>query len=281
MPERSLEVACRECGRPLSAHPWEERPVRCEPCFEGYLRGIDHDFLASYGELGVISRRTVAETHLRALVLESPPARKILSLAIMEQFLLSSADLIGLYSALKSRHDEPIIRSFLSFQLDGEAARAFFAELQEAPDGELLEALGLPTPERVSTHYPALEAGEARDLTGALQSLLLDLRTTAQRSDASWLLGELAGQVRGGPALADRSSWLPKSSLRPDQVASLVLDERRRQIVVQAVPVDEHRLAEVVDAIDCMTSASSNLIYAYLTVQDEEERQRALVEGSD
>ena len=254
--------------------------MRCEPCFEGYLRGIDHDFLASYGELGVTSRRTVAETCLRALVLENPPARKILSLAIMEQFLLSSADLIGLYSALKSRHHEPIIRSFLSFRLDGEASRAFFAELQEAPDGELLEALGLPTPERVSTHYPALEAGAARDLTGALQSLLLDLRTTAQRSDASWLLAELAGQVRGGPALGDRSSWLPKSSLRPDQVASLVLDERRRQIVVQAVPVDEHRLAEVVDAIDCMTSASSNLIYAYLTVQDEEERLRALVEGS-
>jgi hypothetical protein len=51
-------------------------------------------------------------------------------------------------------------------------------------------------------------------------------------------------------------------------VASLVLDERRRQLMVQAVSVDEHRLGEVVDAIDCMTRAASNLIYAYLTVAE-------------
>jgi hypothetical protein len=62
-------------------------------------------------------------------------------------------------------------------------------------------------------------------------------------------------------------------------VASLVLDERRRQLVMQTVSVDEHRLGEVVDAIDCMTRAASNLIYAYLTVADEEERVRALAEG--
>jgi hypothetical protein len=51
-----------------------------------------------------------------------------------------------------------------------------------------------------------------------------------------------------------------------------VLDERRRQLVVHKVSVDEDRLGEVVDAIDCMTRAASNLIYAYLTVQDEEAR---------
>ncbi|MDZ4277875.1 MAG: hypothetical protein U1B78_01920, partial [Dehalococcoidia bacterium] len=77
MPERSLEAACGECGRPLSFHPEEERPARCEPCFDGYLRAMDIEFLASYGELGVISRRTVAETCLRSLVLEMPPARKV------------------------------------------------------------------------------------------------------------------------------------------------------------------------------------------------------------
>ena len=56
------------------------------------------------------------------------------------------------------------------------------------------------------------------------------------------------------------------------------VDERGRQLVVRAVPVDENQLAEVVDAIDCMTRAASNLIYAYLTVQDEEDRLR-LQEG--
>ncbi len=281
MPERSLETTCPECGDALSFHPWEERPTRCATCFESYLRRIDNDFLASYGELGVASRRTVAETCLRALVLESPPVRKILSMTIMEQFLLASADLIGLYHALKDRHREPIVRSFLSFRLDGDASRAFFSELQEAPDGELLGALGLPEPQSVSTHYPAREA---RDVADSLRALLRDLRTTGQRSSSALLLGQLTGQVRGGPALVDRPSWLggshpePVERLRPDQVASLVLDERRRCLAVQAMPADEHRLAELVDAIDCMTRAASNMIYAYLIVQDEEERVRALAE---
>ena len=42
------------------------------------------------------------------------------------------------------------------------------------------------------------------------------------------------------------------------------------------MPVEEHQLGEVVDAIDCMARASANLIYAFLTVQDEEARLRAL-----
>jgi hypothetical protein len=57
-----------------------------------------------------------------------------------------------------------------------------------------------------------------------------------------------------------------------------VLDERRRQLVLRAVPVDEHQLGEVVDAIDCMTRASSNMIYAFLTVADEDAQTRTVVE---
>ena len=275
MPDRSLEAACRECGRSLTRERGEAGPVRCGPCFEAYLRGIDLDFLASYGELGVTSRRTVAETCLRSLVLEQPPARKVLAVAIMEQFLLASGDLIGLHYAVKGRHRQPIVRAFLSFRPDAEAFGVFFAEVQEASDEELLAALGLPTPERARARYPGLDA---RSLTDTLESLLRDLRTTGQRSASALLLGESAGgflDARTGLALAETSSWLGGGELRPDQVASLALNERRRQLVVQAMPVDEHRLGEVVDAIDCMTRASANLIYAYLTVQDEEARLRA------
>ncbi len=276
MPDRSLEVVCRECGRSLTPETWEARPVRCEQCFEAYLRGIDLDFLASYGELGVTSRRIVAETCLRSLVLEQPPTRKVLAVAIMEQFLLASGDLIGLHYALKGRQRQPIVRAFLSFRLDGEASGAFFAEVGEAPDEELLAALGLPPPERTPARYPGLDT---RGLTDALESLLRDLRTTAQRSASAMLLGELSGGslgARAGPALAATSSWLGGGELRADQVASLALDERRGQLVMQAMTVEEHQLGEVVDAIDCMTRASANLIYAYLTVQDEETRLRAL-----
>jgi hypothetical protein len=278
MSDRALDTTCQECGGPLPDHLDEERAVRCAVCFDSYLRAIDDEFLQSYAKLGVTSRRTVAETCLRGLVLESPPARKILAMAIIEQFLLASADLIGLVHAVRDRAQRPIVQSFLSFRLDADTSRSFFAEL-EMSDAELLDAVGLPPPELVSMRYPALPSSEASSLSLALQSLLRDLRTTAQRSSSALLLSELAGRIAGGAALTDRPSWLAEGALRPDQVASLVLDERRRQLVLQAVPVDEHQLGEVVDAIDRMTRAASNLIYAYLTVQDEEERVRALTEG--
>lgn len=279
MPDRYPQASCAECGEPLAVNPWEERPLRCASCFDNYLRDIDHDFLASYGELGVAGRRTVAETCLRGLVLESPPARKVLALAIVEQFLLASTDLIALTHALKSRDRQPIIRTFLSFRLDAESSQAFFAELRDAPDDALLASFGLPPSASLARQFPALDRETTREMTSALDALLRDLRTTAQRGASAELLAQLAGgedgapSVRGGPALAAQTSWLSEG-LRPDQVASLVLDERTRRLVVQAVPVEEHRLAHVVDAIDCMTRAASNLIYAYLTVQDEEERLR-------
>jgi hypothetical protein len=285
MAERALDATCGECGRPLSFHPWEERPARCAPCFDSYLREIDHEFLASYNELGVASRRTVAETCLRALVLEMPPARKVLAMAIIEQFLLASSDLIGLYRALRGRDRESIARAFLSFRLDAEASADFFDELQDAPDSDLLAGLGLPPPDQVAAGYPGLGEPDTREVAVALQCALRDLRATAERGASALLLSELAGQpdgpsgVRAGPALAQQTSWLAGEAMRADQVASLVLDERRRTIAVRAVPVDEDRLAEVVDAIDCMTRASSNLIYAYLTVRDEEARLRAVSDG--
>lgn len=281
MTERSLESTCRDCGRTLAVQPWEERPVRCEPCFDGYLRGVDNEFLASYGELGVIGRRTVAETCLRALVLENPPQRKLLAMAIMEQFLLATSDLIGLHAALRGHERASIARSFLSFQLDADACADFFAELRDSEDADLLGALGLPAAELIETSYPGLQADERHELSVAVEALVRDLRTTVERPERAALLSELAGQASAtasplGPSLA-RAGWLT-DDLQAHQVASLALDEGRRRLLVRAVPVDEHRLAEVIDAIDCMTRAASNLIYAYLTVQDEEARIEALTE---
>jgi hypothetical protein len=276
MEERALDLVCRECGDTLPERE-REHAVRCAACFDAYLREIDADFLQSYAKLGVISRRTVAETCLRGLVLESPPARKILAMAIVEQFLLVSGDLIGLVRSIRDRGRQPVMQSFLSFKLDDAAACEFFAEL-EASDGDLLAAVGLPQPELVRSRYPSLPAPDARELVVSLRALVRDLRTTARRngsSAAGGLLSELAGAVRAGPALTEQSAYLNGVSMRADQVASLVLDERRRQLVLHAVPVDEDRLGEVVDSIDCMTRAASNLIYAYLTVQDEEARLAA------
>jgi hypothetical protein len=273
----TLDQTCDECGSALVLRDGEHA-VRCASCFDGYLREIDNEFLQSYATLGVTARRTVAETCLRGLVLESPPARKILAMAIWEQFFLSSADLIGLTKSLRERNETPIVQSFLAFQLDRESAYAFFAQLSNGGDIELLDSLGLPVPEAVATRCPSLPTTDARALSIAIDALLRDLRTTAERSSSALLLSELSGQIRGGPALTDRPSWLAEGAMRPDQVATLVLDERRRQLVLRAVPVDEHQLGEVVDAIDCMTRASSNMIYAFLTVCDEDTQTKAVAE---
>ncbi|HEY8172453.1 MAG TPA: hypothetical protein VIH21_05150 [Dehalococcoidia bacterium] len=268
---------CDDCGDALVVRD-DETALRCTSCFDGYLREIDLEFLQSYAKLGVTARRTVAETCLRGLVLENPPARKILAMAIWEQFFLSSGDLIGLARSLRERDETPIVQSFLSFQLDRESAYAFFAQLNGDGDIDLLASLGLPAPEAVSTRCPTLNPQDARSLSGALDALLRDLRTTAERNSSALLLSELSGQVRGGPALTDRPSWLAEGAMRPDQVATLVLDQQRRQFVLRAVPVDEHQLGEVVDAIDCMTRASSNMIYAFLTVADEDAQATAVAE---
>ena len=53
-----------------------------------------------------------------------------------------------------------------------------------------------------------------------------------------------------------------------------------RHLAQKAMPatVDEHQLGEVVDAIDCMTRASSNMIYAFLTICDEDAQTKAVAE---
>jgi hypothetical protein len=282
MEDRPLDPTCDECGSaPVTAALVGrdgDTAVRCASCFDGYLREIDLEFLQSYATLGVTARRTVAETCLRGLVLENAPSRKILAMAIWEQFFLSSADLIGLTKSLRERNETPIVQSFLSFQLDRESAYTFFAQLSDGGDIELLDALGLPSPEAVAARCPTLGTQDARTLSIAIDALLRDLRTTADRSSSALLLSELSGQHLGGPALTDRPSWLAEGAMRPDQVATLVLDERRRQLVLRAVPVDEDQLGEVVDAIDCMTRASSNMIYGYLTVCDEDAQTTAVAE---
>jgi hypothetical protein len=53
-------------------------------------------------------------------------------------------------------------------------------------------------------------------------------------------------------------------------VASLSLDEQRRTVNVAAISVDEKRLQNIISAIGGMTHISSTLIYATLTVLQEQ-----------
>jgi hypothetical protein len=272
MPDRALDAVCRDCGRALSLHDGTA-PARCSECFDGFLRARDAAFLSSYSELGVTSRRVVAETCLRALVMESPPARKVLAMTVMEQYVQAAGDLIGLWHALKERGREPIMRTFLDFRLDRASALAFFREVASTPGPELLDALGLPRQEQIPVRFASLSKSDARDLDRAVHQLLIDLRKTVDMGEAGALaLAQMAGERRAGAAMTHQSAWLDNVGLRPDQVAAIALDERRHTVNVTAISVDERKLQNMVNAIDTMTRASQNLIYAVLTQYQEEER---------
>ena len=275
----ALESLCRDCGRPLSFHAGETAPARCAACFDSFMQVRDSDFLASYAELGVTSRRIVAETLLRALVMESPPVRKVLTMQIMEQYVQAAGDLMGLYNALRQRGREPVMRAFLEFKLDRMSAMAFAQEMANMPQTEIMASLGLPMPDDVARRFPSLSKGDVRDLKNAMTQMLGDMKRIGDMGESSMLaLAQAAGEQRSGAALTKQSVWLDGVGLRPDQVAAIAIDEKRRTISVNAISVDEKRLVNVVSMIGAMTHVASTLIYAVQTVEQEERRARELSE---
>jgi hypothetical protein len=274
---RSLEATCRDCGQPLSFHAGEKQPARCAECFDGFMQARDIEFLSSYAELGVTSRRILAETCLRALVTESPPVRKVLAVNIMEQYVHAASDLVGLVYALRQRGRQPVMRAFLGFKLDRSSALAFFQELATTPQSELMESLGLPMPDEVAKRFPSLSKSDARDLKRALVQMLGDLTRTGDMGEGVALaLAQAAGEGRAGAALTKQSAWLDNVGMMPHQIASIAIDEQRRTINVTTISVDEKRLENVISVIGAMTNISSSLIYATLTAHQEEGRSRRI-----
>jgi hypothetical protein len=273
--DRSLEALCKDCGTPLSFRAGETRPARCPGCFDRFLSAKDAEFLSSYGELGVTSRRIVAETCLRALVLESPPHRKVLAMSVIEQYILAASDLIGLYNALKQRGRQPLMRAFMDSKLDRDSALAFFREISTVSPRDFLDGLGLPMPDRIAERCPSLSKSDVEDLRRAMEQMLSDLRYIADMGEGSALaLAQMAGERRIGPALANQTKWLDGVGLRKDQVAALSIDERRRMVNVSAIAVDEKKLQNVVTAINAMTRAAQDMIYAVLTMYQEDGRRQ-------
>jgi hypothetical protein len=262
-----LSDTCSDCGAAIELHDGDER---CPACFEQYLYDIDAGFLESYRKFGCRSRLVVAETCLRGLVLESPDHRKVLAMTIFEQYVNAMNDLAGLFAAFARRDQAPIIESFLQFRLDAQTAPAFFEAVQSVTDVELCAALGLPLPREVDAAYPHLDAKDAYSTAVAIYHLVQDLRkATDKGNEAALALAEFAGQA-GGAIIASDATWLNGASqkLTPDQVAMLVLDTRRRSVLVQGLSAEEGSMAQVVDAIDTVTRAASNLIYAYLQTRN-------------
>ena len=262
------EDTCSDCGTALEhSHEGE----RCLVCFERYLYDIDVGFLENYRKFGCRSRLVVAETCLRGLVLDTPEHRKVLAMTIFEQYVQAMNDLAGLFVAIRNKDNAPILKSFMEFRLDARNAAAFFDAVQSVTDVELCTALDLPLPGQVRYLYPNLNEKDSYDTAVAIYQLVQDLRkATSQGNEAAIALAQLAGQS-GAAVLASDASWLNNDASRkltPDQVALLVLDSRRRSVYVQGISAEEGAMGQVVDAIDTVTRAASNMIYAYLQTND-------------
>jgi len=268
MTAQPVPYACSDCGTALDHHDHGEE--RCPTCFEQYLYDIDAGFLESYRKFGCRSRSIVSESLLRSLVVESPEHRKILAMSIFEQYVGAMNDLAALFSAFQRRKEAPILQSFLEFRLDAESAPRFFDTVQSASDIDLCRLLDLPIPGYVEALCPHLDPEDAYSTAVAIYQLVQDLRkSTDQGSAAAMALAQFAGQSAGS-VIASDAKWLNgvAHDLSPDQVALLILDNRRRAVMVHGLTADESSMGQVVAAIDTATHAASNLIFAYLQTRD-------------
>lgn len=267
MPSQHLEAHCSACGAPVS-NPADGRAVRCVDCFQTYLRGVDFAFLDNLSRFGIRSRQVVAETCLRALVLADSADRKLLGMAVYEQFVLAASDLIGLHRALRRREQQPVAQSILEFRLDSGAARAFFAELASEGAATMLQVAGVPHPAAIPP-MPGMGRKERRELEKALSAAVTGFQQlTTYQELGERALSVAAAHLHGNTALTDRTQWLAGRSISPDQIASIALDDRGGRLDIAALKIDEERLESVANAIDICTRLSRNLIHAFLTVHD-------------
>lgn len=257
---------CSDCGTEIEPHYGDGR---CLACFDEHLYSVDAGFLESYRRFGCRSRLVVAESCLRSLVVESPDHRKVLAMTIFEQFVQAMADLAGLFYAFQKRHEAPILKSFMDFRLDAPKATAFFETIRNTSDPELCGMLDIPMPAYVRTLCPHLSQDEAYSVSVAVHHLMLDLRKATEHGEAGALaLAQMSEQV-GGSVIAPDARWLEGAArLNPDEVAMLVLDSKRRSFYVQGLTADENAMGQVVDALDTVTRAASNLIFAYLQTKN-------------
>ena len=258
---------CSDCGSEIEPHFGDSR---CPTCFDNHLYSVDAGFLESYRKFGCRSRLVVAESCLRSLVVESPDHRKVLAMTIFEQYVQAMADLAGLFYAFEKRNEAPILKSFMEYRLDAPKAMAFFDTIRNTSDPELCGMLDLPMPPYVRALCPHLDEEEAYSVSVAVHHLMLDLRkATAQGEAGALALAQMSEQV-GGAIIAPDARWLDgvKTDINPDEVAMLVLDSKRRSFHVQGLTADEGAMGQVVDALDTVTRAASNLIFAYLQTKN-------------
>ncbi len=257
-------AACGECGVEFEAEDGGARV--CAPCFDRSLEALEAGFLESYAKFGAKGHRTVAEALFRSQALADPDDRKLMGMRIVEEYLGAAQELMALYVALRRRRQQPLIRSFLEFELSAASVGAFRALTIGRTPEELMRDLGLPILSDVEAARGEIPRRDWKQFATATASVAHGIERV-QKLDQGVLL-ELADGLKSSSALAHKLDWLPERRMNPDQVALVVLNSRRRVVLAHALSVHEPQLEVFIDAIDKITAASRDAIWLYLHMRD-------------
>ena len=257
---------CEDCGDEFDLANVDPRAQVCAPCWDRSLEAIETAFLDNYAKFGAKSHRTVAEALFRAQALADPDDRKVIGMRIVEEYLNAAQDLMALYVALRRRHEQPLLTTFTNFELNAPSVAAFRILTTGRSSDELLRDLQLPTLADVDAARGDIPRKDWRQFAGAVLAISNGIERV-QKVDQGVLL-ELADGLKQSSAIAHKLDWLPDRTMNPDQVALVVLNQRRRVLLTHALAVHEPQLEVFIDAIDKITAAARDLIWLYLHVRD-------------
>lgn len=259
-------ASCEDCGDEFDLTNADPRARVCAPCWDRSLEAIETAFLDNYAKFGAKAHRTVAEALFRSQALADPDDRKVIGMRIVEEYLNAAQDLMALYVALRRRHEQPLLTTFTNFELNAPSVAAFRILTAGRTSDELLRDLQLPTLSDVDAARGDIPRKDWRQFAGAVLAISNGIERV-QKVDQGVLL-ELADGLKQSSALAHKLDWLPDRAMNPDQVALLVLNQRRRVLLTHALAVHEPQLEVFIDAIDKITAAARDLIWLYLHVRD-------------
>lgn len=270
---------CDDCGATFDLTSLDPHASQCAPCFERYLHGLEAPFLENYAQFGAKAHRTVAEALFRSLALADPDDRKIMGMRIVEEYLGASAELIGLFLALRRHDGRPVVESFLNFRLDASSV-ADYRRLVDGRDAEtLMRELRLPTLADVDAARRDVPRRQHKQFSAAVRSVPAGLERVLRVEHGALL--RLADGLTQSKTLAHSLAWIPDRTMDANQVALLVLDRQRRELSAFALTIHEPQLQIFIDAIDGITTAARDLIWLYLHMRDTEDGWDQSRRGSD
>ncbi|MXX32987.1 MAG: hypothetical protein F4Y69_08615 [Chloroflexi bacterium] len=257
---------CEDCGDEFDLTVSDPRTRVCAPCWDRSLDAIETAFLDNYAKFGAKAHRTVAEALFRSQALADPDDRKVIGMRIVEEYLNAAQDLMALYVALRRRHEQPLLTTFTNFELNPASVAAFRILTSGRNSDDLLRDLQLPTLADVDAARGEIPRKDWRQFAGAVLAISNGIERV-QKVDQGVLL-ELADGLKQSSALTHKMDWLPDRAMNPDQVALVVLNQRRRVLMTHALAIHEPQLEVFIDAIDKITAAARDLIWLYLHVRD-------------